>query len=137
VAYLTRWRMMLAADRLAQGRTTLAMVAPTVGYNSETTETCRQFWQGSRASRVSPDRHAWRKVRRWATCGLEYLTRWRMMLAADRLAQGRTTLAMVAPTVGYNSGRDRFPAIGHVAVLPPHQAEMTSHAGPDHRSAAI
>lgn len=34
---------------------------------------------------------------------LEYLTRWRMMLAADRLAQGRTTLAMVAPTVGYNS----------------------------------
>jgi hypothetical protein len=61
--------MMLAADRLAQGRTTLAMVAPTVGYNSESvrrssTETCRQFWQGSRASRVSPDRHAWRKVRR-------------------------------------------------------------------------
>jgi len=34
---------------------------------------------------------------------LEYLTRWRMILAADRLAQGRTTLAMVAPTIGYES----------------------------------
>ncbi|MDZ7283103.1 AraC family transcriptional regulator [Sphingomonas sanguinis] len=34
---------------------------------------------------------------------LEYLTRWRMMLAADRLAQGQATLAVVAPMVGYES----------------------------------
>lgn len=35
---------------------------------------------------------------------LEYLTRWRMMLAADRLAKGGgATLAAVAPAVGYES----------------------------------
>ncbi|MDY1547687.1 AraC family transcriptional regulator [Luteibacter sahnii] len=34
---------------------------------------------------------------------LEYLTRWRMIVAADKLAQGRTTLAAVAPMVGYAS----------------------------------
>ncbi|WP_058752692.1 helix-turn-helix transcriptional regulator [Sphingomonas sanguinis] len=34
---------------------------------------------------------------------LEYLTRWRLILAAYRLAQERTTLAMVAPTIGYES----------------------------------
>ncbi|AQR63121.1 AraC family transcriptional regulator [Brevundimonas sp. LM2] len=33
--YLTRWRMMLAADRLATGRVSIATVAPSVGYESE------------------------------------------------------------------------------------------------------
>jgi AraC-like DNA-binding protein len=33
--YLTRWRMMLAADRLATGRVSIAAVAPAVGYESE------------------------------------------------------------------------------------------------------
>lgn len=33
--YLTRWRMMLAADRLAKEATPIALVAPTVGYESE------------------------------------------------------------------------------------------------------
>ena len=33
--YLTRWRMMLAADRLASGRVSIATVAPAVGYDSE------------------------------------------------------------------------------------------------------
>ncbi len=33
--YLTRWRMMLAADRLANGGAPIAVVAPTVGYESE------------------------------------------------------------------------------------------------------
>ena len=33
--YLTRWRMMLAADRLASGRVSIAAVAPAVGYESE------------------------------------------------------------------------------------------------------
>ena len=33
--YLTRWRMMVAADRLASGRVSIATVAPTVGYESE------------------------------------------------------------------------------------------------------
>lgn len=33
--YLTRWRMMLASDRLANGGMSIALVAPTVGYESE------------------------------------------------------------------------------------------------------
>ena len=33
--YLTRWRMMLAADRLANAGMSIAVVAPTVGYESE------------------------------------------------------------------------------------------------------
>ena len=33
--YLTRWRMMVAADRLAAGRVSIATVAPAVGYESE------------------------------------------------------------------------------------------------------
>ncbi|MCV3738923.1 AraC family transcriptional regulator [Rhizobium sp. TRM96647] len=35
VAYLTRWRMMLAAERLASGSETLAHIARAVGYESE------------------------------------------------------------------------------------------------------
>jgi len=33
--YLTRWRMMVASDRLANGGMPIAVVAPTVGYESE------------------------------------------------------------------------------------------------------
>lgn len=33
--YLTRWRMMIAADRLANGGMPIAVVAPAVGYESE------------------------------------------------------------------------------------------------------
>jgi AraC-like DNA-binding protein len=33
--YLTRWRMILASDRLANGGTPIALLAPTVGYESE------------------------------------------------------------------------------------------------------
>ena len=33
--YLTRWRMMVASDRLATGGMPIAVVAPTVGYESE------------------------------------------------------------------------------------------------------
>lgn len=33
--YLTRWRMLIAADRLAEGRVPIAVVAPAVGYESE------------------------------------------------------------------------------------------------------
>jgi AraC-like DNA-binding protein len=33
--YLTRWRMMVAADRLSNGGMPIALVAPTVGYESE------------------------------------------------------------------------------------------------------
>jgi AraC-like DNA-binding protein len=33
--YLTRWRMMLASDRLANAGMSIAVVAPTVGYESE------------------------------------------------------------------------------------------------------
>jgi AraC-like DNA-binding protein len=33
--YLTRWRMMVAADRLANAGMSIAVVAPTVGYESE------------------------------------------------------------------------------------------------------
>ncbi len=35
LAYLTRWRMIVASDRLASGGTSIAVVAPTVGYESE------------------------------------------------------------------------------------------------------
>ena len=35
MAYLTRWRMMLAADRLASGRMPVSAIAPAVGYDSE------------------------------------------------------------------------------------------------------
>jgi AraC-like DNA-binding protein len=34
---------------------------------------------------------------------MEYLTRWRMVIAADRLAGGRMSIAEVAPSVGYLS----------------------------------
>jgi AraC-like DNA-binding protein len=34
---------------------------------------------------------------------MEYLTRWRMILASDRLANGGMPIAVVAPTVGYES----------------------------------
>jgi AraC-like DNA-binding protein len=33
--YLTRWRMMVASDRLANGGMPIALVAPTIGYQSE------------------------------------------------------------------------------------------------------
>ncbi len=33
--YLTRWRMLVASDRLANGGMSIAIVAPTVGYDSE------------------------------------------------------------------------------------------------------
>jgi len=45
-------------------------------------------------------------VRFKATVGepaMDYLTRWRMMLAADRLANGGMPISAVAPTVGYLS----------------------------------
>lgn len=35
IAYLTRWRMLLAAERLIAGRETLARIAHAVGYDSE------------------------------------------------------------------------------------------------------
>ena len=45
-------------------------------------------------------------VRFKATVGepaMDYLTRWRMMVASDRLANGGVSIAAVAPTVGYES----------------------------------
>jgi AraC-like DNA-binding protein len=33
--YLTRWRMMVASDRLRRGGQPIALVAPAVGYESE------------------------------------------------------------------------------------------------------
>lgn len=35
IAYLTRWRMMLAGERLAQGQETLARIGQSLGYDSE------------------------------------------------------------------------------------------------------
>ena len=35
IAYLTRWRMMLAADRLEHGDDTIARIAGSLGYESE------------------------------------------------------------------------------------------------------
>jgi AraC-like DNA-binding protein len=45
-------------------------------------------------------------VRFKATVGepvMDYLTRWRMMIAAERLSQGNMSIATVAPSVGYES----------------------------------
>jgi AraC-like DNA-binding protein len=45
-------------------------------------------------------------VRFKATVGepaMDYLTRWRMMVASDRLTNGGAPIAVVAPTVGYES----------------------------------
>jgi len=35
IAYLTRWRMLLAAEQLARGRDSLAETAASLGYESE------------------------------------------------------------------------------------------------------
>ncbi|XXU97581.1 helix-turn-helix transcriptional regulator [Sorangium sp. So ce1153] len=35
IAYLTRWRMMLAGEKLIRGRDTLARIAGSLGYDSE------------------------------------------------------------------------------------------------------
>lgn len=50
---------------------------------------------------------------------MEYLTRWRMLLAAERLRGGRETIAAVAATVGYESESAFGAAFKRVMGLPP------------------
>lgn len=49
IAYLTSWRLQVAADRLAHGRDTIASIAEAVGYGSEAAF-CRAFKRGTGAS---------------------------------------------------------------------------------------
>jgi AraC-like DNA-binding protein len=63
-------------------------------------------------------------VRFRATVGepaMDYLTRWRMMLAADRLANGGMPISVVAPTVGYASESAFGAAFKRVIGEPPRQ----------------
>jgi AraC-like DNA-binding protein len=52
---------------------------------------------------------------------MDYLTRWRMMLAADRLATKGMTIASVAPMVGYESESAFGAAFRRVIGHPPRQ----------------
>lgn len=52
---------------------------------------------------------------------MDYLTRWRMMIAADRLANAGTPIAVVAPMVGYESESAFGAAFKRVIGYPPRQ----------------
>jgi len=52
---------------------------------------------------------------------MDYLTRWRMMVAADRLANAGMSIAIVAPTVGYESESAFGAAFKHVIGYSPRQ----------------
>jgi AraC-like DNA-binding protein len=52
---------------------------------------------------------------------MDYLTRWRMMIASDRLANGGVSIAAVAPTVGYESESAFGAAFKRVLGRPPGQ----------------
>lgn len=52
---------------------------------------------------------------------MDYLTRWRMLLAADKLANGRVPIAVVAPSVGYESESAFGAAFKRVIGHPPRQ----------------
>jgi AraC-like DNA-binding protein len=52
---------------------------------------------------------------------MEYLTRWRMMVAADRLANAGMPIALVAPIVGYESESAFGAAFKRVIGYPPRQ----------------
>jgi AraC-like DNA-binding protein len=52
---------------------------------------------------------------------MDYLTRWRMMLAADRLANQGMTIATVAPMVGYESESAFGAAFRRIIGCPPRQ----------------
>ncbi|MFA4938840.1 AraC family transcriptional regulator [Brevundimonas sp.] len=52
---------------------------------------------------------------------MEYLTRWRMVIAADRLAGGRLSIAEVAPSVGYLSESAFGATFKRVIGRPPRQ----------------
>ena len=52
---------------------------------------------------------------------MDYLTRWRMMVAADRLANAGMSIAIVAPTVGYESESAFGAAFKRVIGYPPRQ----------------
>ncbi len=57
----------------------------------------------ARVSGMSRSSFAVRFKDRVGEPAMDYLTRWRMMVAADRLANGGMSIALVATTVGYKS----------------------------------
>lgn len=56
---------------------------------------------------------------------MDYLTRWRMMIAADRLANQGMTIAIVAPMVGYESESAFGAAFRRIIGYPPRQFAKT------------
>jgi AraC-like DNA-binding protein len=68
-------------------------------------------------------------IRFKATAGepaMEYLTRWRMMLASERLAIGGTPIAVVGPSVGYESESAFSAAFKRVIGCSPRQFTKTT-----------
>ncbi len=59
---------------------------------------------------------------------MDYLTRWRMMVASDRLANGGMSIAVVAPTVGYESESAFGAAFKRVIGTSPRQFVKASAA---------
>ncbi|MFL6696235.1 MAG: AraC family transcriptional regulator [Vitreoscilla sp.] len=60
---------------------------------------------------------------------MDYLTRWRMMLAADRLANGRETISTLAPALGYESESAFSTAFKRVMGCAPRQYGRDQPAG--------
>ena len=52
---------------------------------------------------------------------MEYLTRWRMMLAADRLTNSRNSVAEIGLMLGYVSEKSFSTAFKRVMSCPPRQ----------------
>ena len=50
---------------------------------------------------------------------MDYLTRWRMLLAADRLTNGGETVSALAPALGYESESAFSTAFKRVMGAPP------------------
>jgi AraC-like DNA-binding protein len=75
---------------------------------------------------------------------MDYLTRWRMIVASDRLANAGMSIAVVAPTVGYESESAFGAAFKRVIGTSPRQfakktagygneAQMSQQDGQDRR----
>jgi len=63
---------------------------------------------------------------------MDYLTRWRMMLAADRLSNGGETVSVLAPALGYESESAFSTAFKRVMGAPPrHYGRDSGVSSPD------
>ena len=60
---------------------------------------------------------------------IAYLTRWRMMLAAERLTDGENSIAQLAPSLGYESEKAFNTAFKRVIGCPPRRYAKAEHGG--------